>query len=240
MSDTKFDSKAISTAYMGYGYLEGRKCAKGNTVDFKNNAKVGAVLVSTSYWADPTFFPFRKTGVERVTSYSVGRYMSGKEEFQQEIPLYPPYEDWINASVIENQLTFDEQQELNKAAEDSDKPTSRSIDDQKIYEIVGYNEPTDQYILQSAGEITLVESSELFEKVRNNDIVFVNGIKGVIQDMSVSYGEDDEIFVLEGTQMEVETFTLSDFNEKPIEIFDTADSMREYNTVRDNIKQVIL
>ena len=58
--------------------------------------------------------------------------------------------------------------------------------------------------------------------------------------MSVSYGEDDEIFVLEGTQMEVETFTLSDFNEKPIEIFDTADSMEEYNTVRDNIKQVIL
>ena len=35
-------------------------------------------------------------------------------------------------------------------------------------------------------------------------------------------------------------WTLSDFNEKLIEIFDTADSMREYNKVRDNIKQVIL
>ena len=40
--------------------------------------------------------------------------MSGKEEFQQEIPLPPPYEDWKNASVIENQLTFDEQQELDQ------------------------------------------------------------------------------------------------------------------------------
>ena len=83
MSDTKFDSKAISTAYMGYGYLEGRKCAKGNTVDFKNNAKVGAVLVSTSYWADPTFFPFRKTGEERATSLSVGRYSLERKNFNK-------------------------------------------------------------------------------------------------------------------------------------------------------------
>ena len=56
----------------------------------------------------------------------------------------------------------------------------------------------------------------------------------------VSYGEVDEIFVREGTQMQEEKFTLSEFNEKLIEIFDTADSMREYNKVRDNIKQVIL
>ena len=118
--------------------------------------------------------------------------MSGKEEFQQEIPLPPPYEDWINASVTENQLTFDEQQELDQAAEDLDVPTSRSIDDQKINEIVGYNESTDQNILQSAGEITLVDLSELFEKVSNNEGVFVSGIEGVIPSMSVSYGEDDE------------------------------------------------
>ena len=77
--------------------------------------------------------------------------MSGKEEFQQEIPLPPPCEDWINASVIENQLTFDQQQELDQAAKDSDAPTSRSIDDKKINEFVGYNESTDQYLLQSAG-----------------------------------------------------------------------------------------
>ena len=148
--------------------------------------------------------------------------MSGKEEFQQEIPLPPPYEDWINASVIENQLTFDEHQELDQVAEDSDAPTSRSKDDQKINEIVGYNESKDQYILPSAGEITLVNSSKLFEKVSNNEVVFVNGIDGVIPSISVSYGEGDEIFVREGAQMDVEKFTLSDFNEKLIEIFDTA------------------
>ena len=93
-------------------------------------------------------------------------------------------------------------------AEACDAPTSRSIDDQKINEIVGYNESTDQYILQSAGEITLVDSSKLFNKVSNYEVVFVNGIEGVVLSMSVSYGEDDEIFVRERTQMDVENFTL--------------------------------
>ena len=53
--------------------------------------------------------------------------------------------------MIENQLIFDEQQELDQAADDSDEPILRSIDDQMINEVVGYNESTDQYILQSAG-----------------------------------------------------------------------------------------
>ena len=70
--------------------------------------------------------------------------------------------------------------------------------------------------------------------------MFVNGIEGVITGISVSYGDDDEILVKEGTQMDVEKITLSDFNEKLIEIFDTADSMREYNKVRDNIRKSFL
>ena len=67
--------------------------------------------------------------------------------------------------------------------------------------------------MPSAGEITLVDSSKLIDKVSSNEVVFVNGIEGVIPSMSVSYGEDDELFVREGTQMDVENFSLSDFNE---------------------------
>ena len=74
---------------------------------------------------------------------------------------------------------------MDQAGEDSDAPTSRSIHDQKINEIVGYKESTDQFILQSAGERTFVDSSELFDKVSNNEVVFVNGIEGVIPSMSV-------------------------------------------------------
>ena len=54
--------------------------------------------------------------------------------------------------------------------------------------------------MQSAGEITLVDSSKLCDKVSNNEIVFVNGIEGVLPSMSVSNGEDDEMFVTKGTQ----------------------------------------
>ena len=48
------------------------------------------------------------------------------------------------------------------------------------------------------------DSSELIDKLSNNEIVFVNRIEGFIPSMSIPYGGDDEIFVLEGTQMEVE------------------------------------
>ena len=69
------------------------------------------------------------------------------------------------------------------------------IDGQRINEFFGYNGSTDQYILQSAGEIELVDSSKLFNKVSNHEIVFIHGIEGATPSMSVSYGEDDEIFV---------------------------------------------
>ena len=46
--------------------------------------------------------------------------------------------------------------------------------------------------MPSAGEITLVDSSELFDKVSNNEVVFVNGEEDVVPSMSVSYGEDDK------------------------------------------------
>ena len=63
--------------------------------------------------------------------------------------------------------------------------------------------------MQSAEEITFVDSDDLFDKVSNNDIVFVNGIEGVIPSMSISYGENVDIFVREGTQMEAVKFKLT-------------------------------
>ena len=59
---------------------EVQKILEGYTLDFKNKGKIGSVLFSTSYWADPTFFSFRTIGGERVTSLSVGRCVSGKEK----------------------------------------------------------------------------------------------------------------------------------------------------------------
>ncbi len=93
VADWKFDPRAGACVYLGSGELDGRKCVLGYTIDFKNKGRMGKVVHSTQYWADPTFFPFRKAGEERVTSLSIGSYLSGKGEFQQEIPLPPCYEE---------------------------------------------------------------------------------------------------------------------------------------------------
>ena len=74
--------------------------------------------------------------------------------------------------------------EFEQTAQGSDEPTSKLIDDQKVNEIVGCNESSDQYILLSSGEITFEDSSELFDNLRNNEIVFASGIEGVIPSMS--------------------------------------------------------
>jgi hypothetical protein len=44
-------------------------------------------------------------------------------------------------------------------------------------QIIGYNEAQDQYVLKSAGEISYVDSSELFQKVSNGEKIFVEGVK---------------------------------------------------------------
>ncbi len=49
-------------------------------------------------------------------------------------------------------------------------------------QIIGYNEAQDQNVLKSAGEISYVDSSELFQKVSNGEKIFVEGVKDSIPD----------------------------------------------------------
>jgi hypothetical protein len=97
LHDPKFDSRALATVYLGQGILEGRKCHKGYTFDFRKKGLRGRIVYSTNFYSDPTYFPFRKTGEERVVSLSGGVYMSGKEKLDQEIPLPPEIEEWITS-----------------------------------------------------------------------------------------------------------------------------------------------
>jgi hypothetical protein len=54
----------------------------------------------------PYFIPLRKAGAERITSPSCGTYLSGTEQFQQEMPLPPCYEEWMNAWTEDEQQIF--------------------------------------------------------------------------------------------------------------------------------------
>ena len=51
--------------------------------------------------------------------------------------------------------------------------TTQLVENQHI----GYNEAQDQYVLMSAGEVSYVDSSELFQKVSSGVRIFVEGVK---------------------------------------------------------------
>jgi hypothetical protein len=71
--------------------------------------------------------------------------------------------------------TSDYQQELENVLLSSDKDKETDDDKSEPIEnqIVGYNEAQDQYALKTAGEITYVDSSELFQKVSNGEKSFL-------------------------------------------------------------------
>ena len=150
--DPKFDPRAQATVYLGHGSHEGRKCVKGYSFDFRNKGHKGRIMYSTNVYSDPTYFPFRKSGEERVVSLSGASYMSGKEKLDQEIPIPPEVEEWGNLAEMqyENQ-TSDDQQELTESQVHSENESveSRSIPIEN--QIVGYNAALDQYALISAG-----------------------------------------------------------------------------------------
>jgi hypothetical protein len=54
-------------------------------------------MFSAHGWSDPLIFPFRKRGDERVVSLPGAMYMSGKEKLDQEIPIPPESEQWVNS-----------------------------------------------------------------------------------------------------------------------------------------------
>jgi hypothetical protein len=239
--DPKFDPRAQATVYLGQGLHEGRKCHKGYTFDFSNKGYRGRVMYSTNVYSDPTYFPFRKKGEERVVSLSGAKYMSGKEQLDQEIPLPPEVEEWANYSEMQyDGQTSDDQQELENVQLSSDKETDEDKSEPIENQIVGYNEAQDQYALKTAGEITYVDSSELFQKVSNGEKVFVEGVKGSIPGFSITYQENDDMFIKEDMDMFVEHITVEDFKKKLDSIYRSTESPSQYNTIHDNIKEIIL
>ena len=58
--------------------------------------------------------------------------------------------------------------------------------------------------------------------------------------MTLWYDEDDEIFMYEQSDTFVEKITVDDFNGRLKEIFATTKSMREYDSIRENIQKIIM
>ena len=126
--DPKFDPRAQATVYLGHDFQEGRKCLKGFSFDF---CKMGFVQImySTNVHSDPTCFPFRKKGEERVTSLSEGIFMSGKDKglLEQEIPLPPEVQEWVISAEMQYDFPESEdQQEQEYSSEVSEQMTNEA------------------------------------------------------------------------------------------------------------------
>ena len=120
--DPKFDEKAQASVYIGNGLNEGRKCIKGYTFDFRHKNYRGRIVYSNHVHSDPTYFPFRRSGEERVVSLSGANYMSGKEELDQEISLPPEIEEWGKCAEMRyDDQTSEDQQEIEQTPVHSEK-----------------------------------------------------------------------------------------------------------------------
>ena len=128
--------------------------------------------------------------------------MSGKEEFEQEIPTPPAYEQWIidsktdDCSILENQRVEDRTTGYHQLQDrDSEgEPSGEPSDQPDRSEIVAFDSSTSQYALRTAGVISYVDVGEMFEMLNNNKVVYVEGA-GAIPKMTLWYGEDDTVFV---------------------------------------------
>ena len=143
--DPKFDPRAQATVYLGHGFHEGRKCLKGYSFNFGKKG-LGQIMYSPNVYSDPTYFPFRKKGEERVTTLSRGKFMSGKEKesLEQEIPLPPEVQEW--ADYAEKYFDFPEsedQQENVHSSEVSDRQMTKDASTPLENQIVGYNTAQD-------------------------------------------------------------------------------------------------
>ena len=159
--------------------------------------------------------------------------MSGKEELDREIPIPPEVEEWANITEMRHDVqTSEDQQELEDLSEkDISVDKSTPIENQ----IVGYNGALDQYALKSAGEITYVDSSELFQKVSNGEKVFVEGVEGSIPGSSIACQENDDMYIKE--DMFVEHISVAEFKDKLDEIYQLTESPSQNDVIHDNIKE---
>ena len=232
VKDWKFDPRAGACIFIGPGETEGRKGVIGYTFDFRNKGRKGRVVYSSQFWSDPTFFPFRNAGEERVTSLSCGVFLSGKETIKAELPVPDCYEEWIRQAHEETLSTQQIQAEPESGDHESDSQSEKT-------EIVGYDKSTGRYALRTAGETNYVDASEMFERLNQREVIYVDGT-GSIPKMTLWYGEDDEVFFYEGSEVFVDKMTVDDFNKRLEEIFDTTHSMQEYDSIRDNIQKIIM
>jgi hypothetical protein len=168
--------------------------------------------------------------------------MSGKDKglLEQEIPLPPEVQEWVSSAEMQYDFPESEdqqeQQDSSEVSEQTTKEASTPLENQ----IVGYNEAQDQYVVRSAGETTYMDSSELFQKVADGEKVFVEGVQGSIPGFSISFQDEEDMFIKKDGNMFVEHITVQEFKQKLDDIYRTTESPTQFYSIHDNIKEIIM
>ena len=83
------------------------------------------LIVCLSAFSDPTYFPFRKAGEERVVSLSGASYMPGNENLDREMSIAPEVGEWAIITEMRYHVqTIEDQQELGDLHNVSEKDVS--------------------------------------------------------------------------------------------------------------------
>ena len=169
--------------------------------------------------------------------------MSGKEKglLDQEIPIPPEVQEWVHSAEMQCEFQESEsQQELENSSEASDQHLENDVNPPVENQNIGCNEAQDQYAVKSAGEIMYVDSSELFQKVSDGEKVFVEGVQGSIPGFSISFQDQEDMFIKKDGNMFVEHITVDEFKQKLDEIYRTTESPTQFYSIHDNIKEIIM
>jgi hypothetical protein len=95
----------------------------------------------------------------------------------------------------DNIPTSEDQQELARAEIESEQDMVTVKRPPVENQIVVYNEAQDQYALRSAGKISHVDSSELFQKLSNGENIFVEEVEDSIPGFSITFQNNEGLLI---------------------------------------------
>ncbi len=85
-----------------------------------------------------------------------------------------------------------------------------------------------------------VDSSELFQKVSNGEKIFVEGLKDSIPGFSITFQDDEDMFIKEDNAVYVQNITVDEFKKKLDSIYRSTESLNQFYSIHDTIKDIIL
>ena len=101
--------------------------------------------------------------------------------------------------------------------------------------LVGYEEASDQYVVQNKDNMEYLSPEELFERMKKGQIFEVDDL---VQQGTVSHLSDEEVII--ESDMKAYQISLEDFKEKLKEVYQSQKHPQQYDCFSEKLKEIIL